>query len=80
MAAPVGSLGEFDHSKEAWAAYVERLESYFYVNDTDERKKAALLISVTGSDTYGLLKTLMAPTKPSTKSFADLVKKHLGII
>ena len=42
MAAPVGSLGEFDHSKEAWA-YVERLESYFYVNNTDERKKAALL-------------------------------------
>ena len=74
MAAPVGSLGGFDHSKEAWAAYVETLESYFYVNDTDERKKAALLISVIGSDTYGLLKTLMAPTKPSTKPFADLVK------
>ena len=74
MAAPVGSLGEFDHSKETWAAYVERLESYFYVNDTDERKKAALLISVIGSDTYGLLKTLMAPTKPATKPFVDLVK------
>ena len=45
MAEPVGSFGEFDHSEEAWpwAAYVERLESYFYVNNTDERKKAALL-------------------------------------
>ena len=32
------------------------------------------MISVIGSDTYGLLKTLMAPTKPSTKPFADLVK------
>ena len=49
MAALVGSLGEFAHSKEAWAAYVERLESYFYVKDTDERKKAALLISVMGA-------------------------------
>ena len=27
-----------------------------------------------GSDTYGLLKTLMAPTKLSTKPFADFVK------
>ena len=36
MAAPVGSLGAFDHSKEARAVYVERLESHFYVNDTDE--------------------------------------------
>ena len=76
MAAPVGSLGEFGHSKEARAVYVERLE-YLYVNETDERKKGDLLISVMRSDTYGLLKTLMAPTKPSTKPFADLVK-HLG--
>ena len=78
MAAPVGSLGEFDHSKEAWAAYIERLELYVNVNDIDERKRAELLICVMGSDTYGLLKTLMTPTKPSTKQFADLVKT-LGI-
>ena len=84
MAAPVGSLSEFDHSKEAWAAYVERLESYFKVNDVidiDDRKKGDILISVMGSDThaYGLLETSMAPTKPSTKPFADLIK-HLGIV
>ena len=31
-----------------------------------------------GSDTYGLLKNLMAPTKPSTKTFSELVNT-LGV-
>ena len=74
MAAPIGSVSEFDNSKETWSTYIERLESFFNVNDIAQEKKSDFLVSVMGSETYGLLKNLMAPTKPSTKPFSDLVK------
>ena len=74
MAAPIGCVSEFDNSKETWCTYIERLESFFNVNDIAEGKKSDFLVSVMGSETYGLLTTLMAPTKPSTKPFSELVK------
>ena len=74
MAAPIGCVSEFDNWKETWCTYIERLESFFNVNDIAEGKKSDFLVSVMGSETYGLLKNLMAPTKPSTKPFSKLVK------
>ena len=74
MAAPIGSVSEFDNSKETWSTYIERLESFFNVNDIAQENKSDFLVSVMGSETYGLLKNLMAPTKPSTKPFSELVK------
>ena len=50
------------------------LSNFFNVNDIAEGKKSDCLVSVMGSETYGLLKNLMAPTKPSTKPFSELVK------
>ena len=44
------------------------------MNDIAQENKSDFLVSVMGSETYGLLKNLMAPSKPSTKPFSDLVK------
>ena len=74
MASPIGCVSEFDNSKETWCTYIERLESFFNVNDIAEGKKSDFLVSVMGSETYGLLKNLMAHTNPSTKPFSELVK------
>ena len=74
MAAPIGCVSEFDNSKETWCTYIERLQSFFNGNDIADEKKSDLLVSVMGSETYGLVKNLMAPTKPSTKPFSELVK------
>ena len=74
MAATIGCVSEFDNSKETWCTYIERLESFFNVNDIADEKKSDCLVSVMGSEKYGLLKNLMAPTKPSTKPFSELVK------
>src|SRR5207249_6523037 len=41
----------------------------------DDAKKRAILISQCGNKTYLLLRNLMAPDKPSGKSYADLVKR-----
>ena len=44
-----------------------------------EAKKVPVFLSVLGSKTYSVLRTLVAPTIPQDKFFADLVsvlKKH----
>ena len=75
MAGIIGTLDAFDSSEESWETYVERVEQYFVANKVDDDRKVACLISVMGSETYGLLKTLCAPAKPSAKDFADIVKR-----
>ena len=67
-----GTVGPFDPSTETWTSYAERLEQYFIANDVD--KKRAILLSVCGPSTYQPIRNLLAPTKPNTKSFDELVK------
>ena len=83
MASPVhGTMGPFDSNQEDWLSYTERLQQYFTANDiTDEHaaKKRAILLSVCSISTFRLIKGLLAPIKPETKSFQDLVnlvEKH----
>ena len=70
-----GTLGEFDSSREDWTSYSERLEQYFHANDVDSpEKQRAILLSVCGASTYQLIWDLVAPAKPTSKSFDELVK------
>ena len=68
------SLGEFNPTREDWTSYAERLELYFTANDITERKQQGILLSVCGAETYRLIRDLVAPTKPTEKTFAELVK------
>ena len=73
MAARHGSIGEFDPSKEEWDSYVERLEHYFVANGVSEAaKKRAILLSGCGAETYKLIRNLVAPEKPTARSFEQL--------
>ena len=56
MAATIGCVSELDNSKETWCTYIERLESFFNVNDIADENKSDFLVSVMGSETYVLLK------------------------
>jgi len=48
-----GNIGEFDHQKEDWTTYSERLAEYFTANDVGEAaKKRAILLSVVGASTH----------------------------
>jgi hypothetical protein len=64
-----------------WMEYVERLEQYFCANGIDEEaKKRAILLSVCGKSTYSLIRSLLSPVKPDTKTFkqlSDLVAAHV---
>jgi hypothetical protein len=69
----IGHVTEFNPAKEEFGAYVERLEQFFIVNDVSEEKKVPLFITLIGSDTYAVLKSLLDPAKPVSKSFSELV-------
>ena len=78
-----GSIHEFNlGSTDSWKDYTERLGQYFLANDVDaEAKKKAILLTVIGTPTYSLLKSLLSPTLPSDKTYDQLIdtlKKHLS--
>ena len=70
-----GAMGAFDTNEEDWVVYTERLQNYFVANDvTSDDKKRAILLSVCGASTYRLIRNLVSPNQPSSKSYADLVQ------
>ena len=69
-----GRLSEYS-SAEDWVSYIERVEQYFLPNDvTDAAKKRAILLSVIGDKTHKLIRDLVAPKKPTGKSYKELVE------
>lgn len=75
------SFEEFNPSLEEFDCYVERLTMYFEANDIADNKKKSVFLSVIGAKYYSLLKSLLSPDQPSTKTFDDLVaalKAHVS--
>ncbi|KAK3756465.1 hypothetical protein RRG08_064801 [Elysia crispata] len=70
--AALGRIEEFYPAQNDLDSYLERLEQYFVANDVMEAKRTAVLLSVIGLKTYELPKSLVAPDKPSAKSYPDL--------
>ena len=69
-----GNIGEFDAQREDWISYSKRLSEYFTANKVDgAEKQRAILLSVVGAPTYQLIRNLVAPRKPTKKSFEELV-------
>ena len=61
--------------------YTERLGQYFIANDIADDTQIAVVLVVVGPTTYAVLKILIAPYLPHTKSLADLqtaFKNHYG--
>ena len=77
MATLLGHIEHFDPAVEQWTQYVERLEQFFVANDVtgDDKavKRRATFLSVVGRDAYNLLRSLIAPEKPTEKTFEQLV-------
>ena len=72
-----GSIGEFQNAQEDWQSYmyVERLQQYFVANDVKNAdKQRAILLSSVGGPTYQLIRNLLAPDKPTSKTFAEIVE------
>ena len=81
MAGLLGAVGPFERDTDDWTAYCERLQQFFVANEIKEDgKKRAVLLSVCGTASYQLIRSLVAPSKPTDKSVDEimkLVKDHL---
>lgn len=57
------------------------MQAYLRANDVPDERKVDAFISIVGPQTYALLKSLTAPTKPSShslESLCELRRKHLS--
>ena len=60
---------------------MERLENYMVANQIKKEQKVAVLLTAIGPETYGLLRNLVTPEKPDSKSYQELVntlQEHLN--
>ena len=75
MAASHGHLPQFDGTADDWEVFTEQLTHYFTANGiTEEAKKRSILLSACGTQTFRLIKTLLAPTLVTAKTFAEIAK------
>ncbi|XP_073672002.1 uncharacterized protein [Paramisgurnus dabryanus] len=74
MAAIIGHVEAFDEAREQWTTYVERFEHFVQANDISDEKRVSVFLSVMGASTYGLLHSLIAPVKPGTMKYDEIVQ------
>ena len=67
-------MDPFDPDFDNWSAYTARLEQFFVANDIAEGKRRAVLLTVIGTKAYTLLRNILAPEKPATKDYSQLVE------
>ena len=68
----LGSLTEFRPKTECFSAYLERARIFFAANDIAEEKQVPVFLNAIGASMYGLVRSLLAPTDPMTKSLKEL--------
>ncbi len=82
MANLVGTVTPFDSQSQSWEEYCEILQHFFEANEiTEATKQKAILLSSVGSQTYSLLRNLLSPVKPGSKTvdeLMDLLKQHFN--
>ena len=71
----IGQMDPFDLDGGGnWCRYAERLEQYFIANGIQEdTKKVAVLLCVMGEKPYELVHNLLAPAKPASKKYQEIV-------
>uniref|UniRef100_A0A5S6Q373 RNA-directed DNA polymerase n=1 Tax=Trichuris muris TaxID=70415 RepID=A0A5S6Q373_TRIMR len=74
--ATIGNISAFDVSKPtSWDVYVEQIEFFCRANSiTEPDMKTATLLTVMGSSAYKILRSLISPESPGTKTFEELTE------
>ena len=73
MATTLGQVKEFNPDTDSFAAYVERVNIFFTVNDIKAEKRAAVFLNFIGGRAYELLRSLLTPTLPQSLKYDELV-------
>lgn len=70
----IGSIPNFNQFTDNWDTYAEILDQFFIVNNVEDDKKSAFLISCIGAETYKTLRDLCHPFLPKDKTFEELAE------
>jgi len=74
----LGKIQHFDPELEGWSEFVERLEQFFeakeIVGNDNKAKRRSTFLLVVGPGPYKLLRSILAPVKPSELTFEQLVE------
>ena len=74
-----GQKQKFQPGAEPITPYLEHFTAYLDTHEIADTKRASMLVSTIGQKTYAVLRSLMAPDTPQSKSYDVLVqalKKH----
>ena len=74
LTAAVGSIAAFQPESERIDPYLERLQLYLTANNFPDERKVAALLTLVGSTAYEVLRSLLAPALPQTKTYDELVQ------
>ena len=78
----IGRIEEFDESKEDIKVYLERLQHCMAANKitippADQadaiESRVSVILTVIGASKYGVLRNLLTPAVPNTKTYTELV-------
>ena len=69
-----GKIGQFTPSVETWSSYSERLNYYFLANEIADEKKHSIFLTVCGTPTFQLLRSLVQPKSLADVTFAELTE------
>lgn len=73
MAGVIGTIGPFDENVEQWSSYAERFSYFVEANDIEDAKVVPTFLSVIGPKTFNLLRNLLQPVKPGSKTYKEIV-------
>ena len=74
MAVTIGTIQEFDDEVELVTAYLEQVQLFMDANTIANEKKVAVFLSLIGSKAYEVLRNILGPEKPTSKSYEELRK------
>ena len=74
----LGSLETFNPATDTVAAYAERAELFFEVNNITVDKKVPIFLNPVGKQHYQLLANLFLPDKPASRPLSEIVDALKG--
>jgi hypothetical protein len=70
-----GKIKEFNGDHQEWKHYIERMNHFFEANEIkDEGKQRSIFLVSVGAKMYKLIRSLVPPEEPKSKSYEQLAK------
>ncbi|UYV70704.1 K02A2.6-like [Cordylochernes scorpioides] len=66
---------EFEEKNENFCSFIERLEQFLILEEANEEKKRAYLLTLIGGKAYDTLKNLCSPKLPKEYKYEELIEK-----